>query len=186
MEAVFGADASPIFRERMLPRCMRSDHYIPSPGLPDDDDPVSIKIRENDYTEWRQERREFILKKARMVSVYLTGTLGQTSLDRIKDTREEDMDQAVKNSDILLVHQIVWDCHQYRGKTFKVADQQRVQRKFTLFNFISGESLPSLRRRLSELLEKMKNYDVYPTEFQIMYTFLMAAARYPNSHVQDI
>ena len=96
------------------------------------------------------------------------------------------MDLAVNDSDILRVHQIVWDCHQYRGKTFKVADQQRVQREFTLFNFISGESLPSLRRRLSELLEKMKNYDVSPTEFQIMYTFLMAAARYPNSHVQDI
>ena len=186
MEAVFGADASPIFREKLLPRCMRSDSYIQSPGLPEGDDPVAIKAREQDYTEWRQERRDFLLKKARMVSVYLTGTLSQSSLDRVKDTRENDMDKAVKESDILSVHQIVWDSHQYRGKTFKVADQQRVQREFTMFNFVSGESLPSLRRRLSELLEKMKNYDVYPEEFQIMYTFLMAAARYPNSHVQDI
>ena len=186
MEAVFGADASPIFRERMLPRCMRSDEYIPSPGLPEGDDPVSIKARESDYTEWRQERRDFILKKPRMVSVYLTGTLGQSSLDRVKDTREDDMEQAIKDSDILSVHKIVWDSHQYRGRTFKVADQQRVQREFTMFNFMSGESLPSLKRRLSELLEKMKNYDVSPNEFDIMYTFLMAAARYPNSHVQDI
>jgi hypothetical protein len=107
MEAVFGADASPIFRERMLPRCMRSDTYIPSPGLPEGDDPVAVKARESDYTEWRQERREFILKKARMVSVYLTGTLSQSSLDRIKDTREDDMEQAIKDSDILSVHKIV-------------------------------------------------------------------------------
>ena len=38
MEAVFGAKASPIFRERMLPRCMLSDTYVESPGLPDEDD----------------------------------------------------------------------------------------------------------------------------------------------------
>ena len=107
MEAVFGGDASSIFRERMLPRCMRSDEYIPSPGLPEGDDPVSVKARESDYTEWRQERREFILKKPRMVSVYLTGTLGQSSLDRVKDTREDDMEQAIKDSDILSVHKIV-------------------------------------------------------------------------------
>ena len=62
MEAVFGADASTIFRERMLPRCMRSESYIASPGLPQGDDPVSVKARESDYTEWRQERKEFTLK----------------------------------------------------------------------------------------------------------------------------
>ena len=156
MEAVFGAKASPVFRERLLPRCMRSETYQPSPDLPTGDDPVSVKAREIDYSEWRQERREFISARAQMVSVYMTGTLSKSSLDRIKDTREDDMDEAIKNSDILAVHKIVWDSHQYRGKTFKVADQQRVQREFTMFNFIEGESLPSLKRRLSELLEKMK------------------------------
>ena len=186
MEAAFGAKASPIFRERLLPRCMRSDSYIPSPDLPEGDDAVSIKAREIDYQEWRTERREFILTKAQMVSIYLTGTLSQSSLDRIKDTRETDMDNAVRESDILTVHKIVWDCHQYRGKTFKVADQQRVQREFTMFNFVEGESLPPLKRRLSELLEKMRNYEVSPDEFQIMYTFLMSAARHPSNHVQDI
>ena len=186
MEAVFGAKASPIFRERLLPRCMRSETYIPTPGLPEDDDPVSVKAREIDYQEWRTERREFILSRAQMVSTYMTGTLGQSSLDRIKDTREAEMDQAIADSDILLVHKIVWDCHQYRGKTFKVADQQRVQREFTAYDYIGSESLPSLKRRLSELVEKMKNYEVKPTDFQILYTFLMAAAKYPNSHVQDI
>ena len=42
MEAVFGAKASPIFRERMLPRCMLSEKYIPSPGLPDEDDQSAV------------------------------------------------------------------------------------------------------------------------------------------------
>jgi hypothetical protein len=55
-----------------------------------------------------------------------------------------------------------------------------------MFNFAEGESLQSLRRRLSELLERMKSYEVSPDQFQIMYTFLMSAARYPSSHVQDI
>ena len=55
-----------------------------------------------------------------------------------------------------------------------------------MFNFAEGESLQSLRRRLSELLEKMKSYEVSPDQFQIMYTFLMSAAKYPSSHVQDI
>jgi hypothetical protein len=186
MEAVFGAKASPVFRERMLPRCMRSDQYIPSPGLPEGDDPVSVKAREIDYSEWRQERREFITSQAQMVSTYMTGTLSQSSLDRIKDTRETDMDQAIANSDILSVHKIVWECHQYRGKTFKVADQQRVQQEFTMFNIVSGESLVSLKRRLSELLEKMKNYDVPPSDFQVMFTFLMAAAKHSSIQVQDI
>ena len=188
MEAAFGAKASPIFRERLLPSYMRTDHYIPSSNLADadDEDPVSIKARELEYTEWRHDRRDFNLSKAQMVSVFMTGTLSQSSLDRIKDTRESDMDAAIKDSDILLVYKIVWDCHQYRGKTFKVADQQRVQKEFTMFGFHEGESLPSLKRRLSELLERMKNYEVSPDNFQIMYTFLMSAARYPSSHVQDI
>ena len=80
MEAVFGAKASPVFRERMLPMCMRSDTYTPSPDLPDGDDPVSTKAREIDYQEWRSERREFKLSQAQMVSVYLTGTLSQSTL----------------------------------------------------------------------------------------------------------
>lgn len=186
MEAIFGATASDIFRNRMLPRCMRSDEYVPTPGLPEDNDPVSAKAREIDYQEWRSERRSYILSKAQMVSTYMTGTLGQSSLDRIKDTREADMDKAIADSDPLQVHKIVWDCHQYRGKTFKVADQQRVQREFTQYDYMGSESLPSLKRRLTELVEKMKNYEVKPTDFQIMYTFLMAAAKYPNTHVQDI
>ena len=107
MEAVFGAKASPIFRERLLPRYMRSDTYVPSPGLPLGDDPVSIKAREIDYSEWRTERREFVLNQAQMVSVYMTGTLQQSSLDRVKDTREADMDKAIADSDILEVHKIV-------------------------------------------------------------------------------
>ena len=121
MEAVFGAKASPIFRERMLPRCMLSDTYVPSPGLPDEEDesPVAIKARELDYSEWRQERKEFITSRAQMVSTYLTGTLSQSSLDRVKDTRETDMEEAIRASDILAVHKIVWDSHQYRGKDFQ-------------------------------------------------------------------
>jgi hypothetical protein len=96
------------------------------------------------------------------------------------------MEAAIHASDILEVHKIVWDCHQYRGKTFKVADQQRVQREFTMFSYNDNESLPSLKRRLMELLERMKNYEVSPTPFSIMYTFLMCAARFSNNHVQDI
>ena len=85
MEAVFGAKASPIFRNRMLPRCMQSDAYIPSPGIPDDTDQstVAIKARELDYSEWRHERKEFISSQPQMVSTFLTGTLSQSSLDRI-------------------------------------------------------------------------------------------------------
>jgi len=109
MEAVFGAKASPIFREKMLPTYMRSDNYVPSEGIPTGDDPVSIKAREIDYSEWRQERRDFIGSRAQMVSTFVTGTLSQSSLDRVKDTREDDMDKAIKDSNILTVLQIVWD-----------------------------------------------------------------------------
>ena len=83
---------------------------------------IHLKARELDYSEWRQERKEFITSRAQMVSTYLTGTLSQSSLDRVKDTRETDMEEAIRESDILAVHKIVWDSHQYRGKTFKVAD----------------------------------------------------------------
>jgi hypothetical protein len=55
-----------------------------------------------------------------------------------------------------------------------------------MFNYSDNESLPSLKRRLMELLERMKNYEVSPTPFSIMYTFLMCAARFSNNHVQDI
>ena len=107
MEAVFGAKASPIFRQKMLPTYMRNDTYEPSEGLPMDDEPVSIKAREMDYSEWRQERRDFIASRAQMVSVFMTGTLSQSSLDRVKDTREDDMDEAIKDSNILSVLKIV-------------------------------------------------------------------------------
>lgn len=49
IEAVFGANASSIFRERMLTRCTTHKHH--PQGLPVGDDPVAIKVRENDYIE---------------------------------------------------------------------------------------------------------------------------------------
>ena len=132
-----------------------------------------------------KKREEFIADLPKVISVLQTGTMTESSLQRILDTRETEMDTAIKTQDILEVLDIVWTSHQYRGRAYRVSDQRRVQKEFAVFDYQDGESFVGLKRRFNELMEKMKNFSVIETDFNKMYQFLLAAAKYPNLRISE-
>ena len=184
MEALFGSKCSSVFREKALPKYMIGP-YVADKDLPSGNDPVALEARKLDYSQWFQQRKEFTADLPKVISVLQTGTMTESSLQRIRDTREAEMEAAIAGQDVLEVMDIVWTSHQYRGRAYRVSDQRKVQREFAVFDYQDGESFVGLKRRFNELLEKMKSFSVIETDFNKMYQFLLAAARYPNSRISE-
>ena len=184
MEALYGSKCSSVFREKALPKYMIGP-YVPDKDLPSGNDPVALEARKLDYAQWFKKREEFTADLPKVISVLQTGTMTESSLQRIRDTREAEMDAAIKNQDVLEVLDIIWTSHQYRGRAYRVSDQRKVQREFAVFDYQDGESFVGLKRRFNELLEKMKNFSVIETDFNKMYQFLLASAKYPNSRISE-
>ena len=184
MEALFGSKCSSVFREKALPKYMNGP-YVPDKDLPTGNDAVAVEARKLDYTQWFKRKEEFSADLPKVISVLQTGTMTESSLQRIRDTREAEMDAAIRNQDVLEVLDIVWTCHQYRGRAYRVSDQRKVQREFAVFDYHDGETYVGLRRRFNELMEKMSNFSVIETDFNKMYQFLLASAKYPNSRISE-
>jgi hypothetical protein len=184
MEALYGSKCSSVFRDKALPKYMIGP-YVADKDLPTGNDAVAVEARKLDYGQWFKKREEFIADLPKVISVLQTGTMTESSLQRIRDTRETEMDTAIKNQDILEVLDIVWTSHQYRGRAYRVSDQRRVQKEFAVFDYQDGESFVGLKRRFNELMEKMKNFSVIETDFNKMYQFLLAAAKYPNLRISE-
>ena len=184
MEALFGSKVSPVFREKVLPGYMIGP-YVPSTDLPTGNDAVSVEARKLDYQQWFQYKKDFQQDLPKVISVLQTGTMTETSLQRIRDTREAEMEAAIKKHDILECIEVIWSSHQYRGRAYRVSDQRKIHKEFATFDHVEGETLIALKRRFNELLEKMKNFSVVETDFNKMYQFLLATAKYPNSRVSE-
>jgi len=184
MEALYGSKCSSVFRDKALPKYMIGP-YVADKDLPTGNDAVAVEARKLDYGQWFKNREEFVADLPKVISVLQTGTMTESSLQRIQDTRETEMDTAIKNQDILEVLDIVWTSHQYRGRAYRVSDQRRVQKEFAVFDYQDGESFVGLKRRFNELMEKMKNFSVIETDFNKMYQFLLAAAKYPNPRISE-
>jgi hypothetical protein len=114
MEALFGSKCSSVFREKALPKYMIGP-YVPDKDLPTGNDAVAVEARKLDYTQWFKRKEEFSADLPKVISVLQTGTMTESSLQRVKDTREAEMEAAIKNQDVLEVLDIVWTSHQYRG-----------------------------------------------------------------------
>jgi hypothetical protein len=132
MEALYGSKCSSVFRDKLLPKYMSP--YVPDKDLPSGDDAVALEARKLDYSQWFQQRKEFTADLPKVIAVLQTGTMTESSHQRIRDTREAEMEVAIKGQDILEVMDIIWTSHQYRGRAYKVSDQRKVQKEFAIFD----------------------------------------------------
>ena len=184
MERLFGSKVSSIFRNKTLPPYMVGP-YVPDRDLPQGNEALAVEARKLDYSDWYTARKQFKQDAPKVISLLQTGTMTDSSRQRIKDTREVEMEDAIRNQDLIEVLALIQSSHQYRGRSYKVSDQRKVHREFSNFDYANDVSLVALNRRYTELGEKMRDFGVIESDFNKMYQFLMATAKYPNSRVSE-
>jgi hypothetical protein len=102
MERLFGSKVSSIFRNKTLPPYMVGP-YVPDRDLPQGNDALAVEARKLDYSEWFSARKQFKQDAPKVISLLQTGTMTDSSRQRIKDTREAEMEEAIRNQDLIEV-----------------------------------------------------------------------------------
>jgi hypothetical protein len=110
MERLFGSKVSSIFRNKTLPPYMVGP-YVSAGDLPQGNDPFAVEARKLDYAEWFSAMRSFNKDTPKVISLLQTGTMTDSSRQRIKDTREAEMEQAVRNQDLIEVLALIQTSH---------------------------------------------------------------------------